>query len=126
MRSWILVVIALLVGCTHDIRAVYPTEPGQPTGRLVLILTQAADVTLSVNGLLVLDGEHTRKITIDNIPTGNAEITLAANGGDKQFRAWVDSERPTTVPLGVPSENGSFLKTLAGSLITLVAYSLLH
>lgn len=128
MRFLIPLVLALLVGCPHDVHTLYPRppEPEQPTGTLVLKLTQAADVTVAVNGMLVVDDAHTQTITIENVPTGHAEVTIAANGGDKQFRAWIQSEHPTTVPLGVPTESGSFLKTLAGTLITIAAYTLLR
>ena len=51
---------------------------------------------------------------------------MAANGVDKQFTVWIDGDHATTVPLGVPEEGTTFLKTLAGSLLTIVVYSLLH
>jgi hypothetical protein len=38
----------------------------------------------------------------------------------------VDSERPTTVPLGVPEAGSGFLKSLAATLISIAAYSLLR
>jgi hypothetical protein len=128
MRFLIVLVLALVAGCPHNVHTLYPLppEPTTPTGTLVLMLSQAADVTVAVNGMLVVDDQHTKKIVIENVPTGHAEVTIAANGGDKQFRAWIQEEHPTTVPLGVPSEGGSFLKTLAGTLITIVAYTLLR
>jgi hypothetical protein len=92
-----------------------------------LLLTQpASDVTVSINGVLVAEGEHTRRLVIDRVPVGTADVILAANGGDKQFRTWIGSDHATTVPLGIPEESMSFLKTLAGTLITIVVYSLLH
>ena len=51
---------------------------------------------------------------------------LAANGEDKQFHAWIGTDHATTVPLGVPDASMGFVKTLAGTLITILVYSLLH
>jgi hypothetical protein len=86
----------------------------------------AKGVSVAVNGVLVVDDAHTRHVRIDGVPIGTGEVVMAANGADKAFRVWIDSERPTTVPMGVPSEGSSFLKTLAGSLLTIVVYSLLR
>jgi hypothetical protein len=86
----------------------------------------ANGVTVAVNGVLVTDDAHTKHVQIDGIPVGTAEVIMAANGSDKAFRVWIGSERPTTVPLGVPDEGSSFLKTLAGSLLSIVVYSLLR
>jgi hypothetical protein len=124
-----LCLVVLIAACSgHDLRVHYPTPvPGQPTGSLVLALTDSAsDVTVAVNGLLVVDGEHTQHIVIDGVPVGTAEVIMAANGADKAFHAWVDSDHATTVPLGVPDPGVGFLKTLAGTLITIVVYTLLH
>jgi len=86
----------------------------------------AKGVSVAINGVLVVDDAHTRRIQIDGVPIGTGEVIMAANGGDKAFRVWIDSERPTTVPMGVPDEGSGFLKTLFGSIVTIVIYSLLH
>jgi hypothetical protein len=124
-----LVLIALLVlaGCAHDIRTRYPAPPDAPTGTLVLLLTQSSSgVSVAVDGLLVVEDAHTQRITIDNVPTGTHEVVIAANGGDKAFRTWVQSDHPTTIPLGVPEAASSFLKSIAATLISIAAYSLLR
>ena len=51
---------------------------------------------------------------------------MAANGADKRSRSGSTATTATTVPLGVPDPSSGFLKTLAGSLLTIVVYSLLH
>jgi hypothetical protein len=51
---------------------------------------------------------------------------MAANGSDKAFHVWIGSDHPTTVPLGVPEESYGFLKSVAGSLLTVIVYTLLH
>jgi hypothetical protein len=123
----VVLVLLLLVGCAHDVRASYPAPPGAPTGRLVLLLSQpASGVTVAINGHLVVENQKTGRVTVDKIPVGSSEITIAANGSDKQIKVWIDDTHPTTVPLGVPQESMGFLKSIFGTLITLVAYSLLR
>jgi hypothetical protein len=120
-------VLGLVAGCAHDIAAKFPSQPTEPTGTLVLQLTKpASGVTVAVNGVLVVDDERTQRVVIAGVPTGQSEVVIAANGGDKAFRVWIDSSHATTVPLGVPDEGSGFIKSLAGSLLTIVVYSLLH
>ncbi|MDB4956734.1 MAG: hypothetical protein JWO36_4303 [Myxococcales bacterium] len=82
--SWL---IYLVVGCAHaDVRAHYPSPPGDLSGTLVLQMTQpASDVSVAINGLLVVDNVHTQRIIVDGVPIGTAEIVMAANGADKEF-----------------------------------------
>jgi hypothetical protein len=122
-------VLLLATACAaHDVRTHYPLSvPTDPTGTLVLDLTQPADdVTVSLNGVLVVDKAHTQHVVIEGVPIGTAEIILAANGGDKEFKVWVGGDHATTVPLGIPDAGIGFIKTLAGTLITILVYSLLH
>ncbi len=123
---WV-VVLFLVIGCSRDVRATFPAAPGAPTGKLVLLLSRpASNVNVAINGQLVVEDRKTGRVTIEGVPVGNAEITMTANGSDKQFRVWVDDTHVTTVPLGVPEQGMGFLKTVFGTLISLVAYSLLH
>ena len=125
--KWFLVLGLIAAGCAHDVEAHFPSQPTEPTGTLVLQLTKpASDVTVAINGVLVVDDEHTQRVVVTGVPTGNREVVLAANGGDKAFNVWIDSARPTTVPLGVADDSYGFVKTLFGSVLTIVLYSLLH
>ncbi|MBA3500053.1 MAG: hypothetical protein M4D80_01915 [Myxococcota bacterium] len=107
-------------------RVDYPAPPDAPTGTLVLRLTTTANVSVSVNGILVVEDEKTDKIRIDHIPIGGNDVVIAANGGDKAFRAFVTSEQWTTVPMGVPEESTGFLKSIFATLVSIVAYSMLN
>lgn len=123
----VVLVAVITTGCSHDVRARYPSQPDEPTGTLILTMARPANgVTIAINGVLVVDDVHTKHVRIDDVPVGTGEIVMAANGSDKAFRVWIGSERPTTVPLGVPDEGTGFLKSLAGSLLTIVVYSLLR
>ena len=116
-----------VAGCSHDVKARYPSRPDEPTGTLVLTMAKAASgVSVAINGVLVVDDEKTSHIVIEGVPAGTREVVMAANGGDKAFAVWIDSERPTTVPLGVPDQSTGFIASLAGSLLSIVVYSLLH
>jgi hypothetical protein len=120
-------VLLVVVACSHDVKARYPSRADEPTGTLVLTMSRpASGVTVAINGVLVVDDEKTQHIVIEGVPSGSGDVVMAANGGDKAFRVWIDSERPTTVPLGVPDEGTGFLKSLAGSLLSILLYSLLH
>ena len=117
----------LLIGCAHDVHARYPAAPGAPTGTLVLLLSQpASGVSVAINGRLVVEDVHTKRVEVEHIPVGNVDITIAANGNDKQFRVWVDDTHPTTVPLGVPEQSMGMLKSIVGSVISIVVYSMLR
>jgi uncharacterized membrane protein len=122
------VLLLVLIACGgHDVRVRYPVAPDQPVGTLVLLLSQAAsDVTVAINGNLVVDRAHTDRVIVDGVPVGTQTVIMAANGMDKQFQIWVDGDHWTTVPLGVPDPGYGFVKTLAGSLLTIIVYSLLH
>jgi hypothetical protein len=121
---WICV---LVIACSHDVRVRYPAAPGAPTGTLVLLLSQpAAAVAVAVNGLLVVKDRRTKQVTIEAVPVGTVELVVTASGGDKALRVWIDDTHPTTVPLGVPSEGIGFAKSLFATLLSIVAYSLLH
>lgn len=122
---WILLVVA---GCAHDVTVKYPSAPDDATNTVVLSFTDAAqDVSVAVNGQLVVDGKHTRKVVIERVPVGTAEIVMAANGADRAFKLWVAGDHTTTVPLGVGDAGpGGFLKTVLLSVISILVYSLLH
>jgi hypothetical protein len=122
---WLLV---LLVACSSpSVRVHYPTVPDQPTGTLVILLSQeASDVTVAVNGNLICDHTKTDRVIVDGVPVGTQTVAISANGMDKAFSIWVSDDHWTTVPLGIPDQGVGFLKTLAGSILTIVVYSLLH
>jgi hypothetical protein len=123
----LLTIFVTLAGCARDVRTRFPSSPTEPTGTLVLLLSQpASNVSVAIDGLLVIEDQHTKKITIERVPTGNREIAIAANGSDKAMRAWISSENPTTIPLGVPEAGIALWKSLVGTLVSILAYSLLR
>ena len=125
-----LLIVLLIAGCggAHDVVARFPSPGVESTGTIVLILSQPADdVTVAINGVLVVEDVHTKRLVIERVPTGSVDIVLAGNGGDKAMRVWLDGDHPTTIPIGIPEAGGaSFAKSLLGTILTIVVYSLIH
>lgn len=127
MTRLLVAALVALAACSHDVHVRYPAPPGAPTGTLVLQLSKpASGVTVAVNGLLVVDDAKTQRVVIADTPAGTQDIVMTANGADKAMRVWVDTEHATTIPLGVPDTSPGFIKSIMGTLITIVVYSLLH
>jgi hypothetical protein len=126
MRFLILLVLA---GCAaEDLHTHFPiVTPGQPTGTLVLLMSQpASDVVVAIDGVLITSDAHTQRLVIDGVPVGTVDVVVAANGGEKAVKVWVGGDHPATVPVGIPDASMGFIKTLAGTLVTILVYSLLH
>jgi hypothetical protein len=86
VRPWVLVysfALLLLAGCPHDVRTAYPAmPPGQPVGAITVRLSHESEgVTVTVNGALVAEGKHTKKVTVTGVPAGPAEVVVVAGGG---------------------------------------------
>jgi len=127
MRVVPLLLVWMIGACAKDVHVRYPSAPDDPTGTVVLLLSKpATGVSVAINGLLVVEDAHTGRIVISGAPVGTEEIVMTANGADKAMRVWVGTDHATTVPLGVPEAGSGFLKSLFGTLITIVAYSLLR
>lgn len=126
MRTLLLVLA--FAGCAHDVHTRFPAPPDAPTGNVELIFTAAsADVAVAVNGVLVVRDARTERVRIDGVPTGYADLVIAAGSGEKSMRIWVDSDRLTTVPLGAPAEAPlSAVRALATSLASIALYALLN
>lgn len=124
--------VALLAGCVHDVRATFPAEPTTvppgPTGTLVLRFTgDAHDVAVTLDGQLVVADANTTCITITDVPTGPVDLVVAAGSGEKALQVWIAEGRTTTVPLGSSDEGA--LGPLRGALVSLasvVLYALLN
>lgn len=123
----VLVLLVSLAACAKDVHVRYPAAPDEPTGTVVLLFSKpASGVNVAINGMLVVEDAHTERIVISNAPAGTEEIVMTANGQDKAMRVWVGTDHATTVPLGVADASAGFLKSLFGTLVSIVAYSLLR
>ena len=123
----LLVAIGCAVGCARDVHVRFPAPPDVPTGTIVLLLSSAASgVSVAIEGFLVVEDEHTERVVITNVPVGTQEVVMTANGANQAMKLWVGSDHATTVPLGVPDATPGLLKTIVGTLVSLLAYSLIH
>jgi hypothetical protein len=99
-----------LGGCAHNVRATYPsTGPGVPVGSVTVKLTSAArNLSVTVNGVLVAEGKHTKKVTVLGVPAGPAEVGIACGGGgmsrvEKTARVEVEPYADTAVLVSAPN-----------------------
>lgn len=128
MRNAIVLVLVMLgTGCARDVHVRYPAPPDTPTGTIVLLLSSAASgVSVAIEGFLVVEGEHTERVVITNVPIGHQEVVMTANGANQAMKLWVGGDHATTIPLGVPEPTPGLLKTVLGALVSVVAYSLIN
>lgn len=102
-------VLCLAIGCARDVTAVYPSRsPGVATGSITVRFTHAVrGATVSVNGALVAESEHTEKVTVTGVPAGDNEVQLAAGGGsqsrvEKTFTVLVEPYADTAIVVAAP------------------------
>ena len=125
------VALALVVGvtgCARDIHALFPAEAGADVGAIELAFTApASSVSVAINGVMVVRGAHTERIIVGGVPTGYADLAIAAGPGEKQVRVWVDSGKTTAVPVGAPDDAPlTTMRSFALSLVSLAVYTLLR
>ncbi len=101
--------ILFAAGCAHDVRVGFPrVAPGTPTGSVTVRLNHAVtDLTVTVNGALLAEGKHTKKVTVTGVPAGTAEIGIAAGGGamsrvEKTVRVQVYPYTDTAIAVAAP------------------------
>ena len=119
-----LLVLALVAGCAHDVRARVPqATPHDSVGSIELVLTHPSpDVYVAVNGVLVVDGANTSRIRIDGVSSGYADLAIAMGAAEQQQRVWVDAGRTTVLPLG--SAGGSPWDSVRNIAVSLAAIAL--
>jgi hypothetical protein len=126
-----LVTFASASACSgaHDVRARYPEPPapGEARAGLELRFTGSmSNVYVAVNGRLVCAGEHTDRILVTDLPPGNTQVIVAADGepAEKAFAIDLPAGRVTVVPLAAPpsSNGGGFLVQALVSALVYGAY----
>lgn len=114
---FVLVLITLLsaaCGASSVSREVtMPATAIGETGSIELVFSrEASGVIVAVEGQLVVRGAKVELLTIRNVEAGYANIAIAAEGVERQFRVLVEPNRATTVPIGaapMPPEQSPFL-----------------
>lgn len=126
-----LAAFALAVGtaaCAHDVSARFPAEPGADVGAIELAFSApSSSVSVALNGVMVVRDRRTARVVIADVPTGYADLAIAAGAGEKQMRVWVESGKVTAVPLGAPDDAPlSTVRSFALSLVSIAVYTLLR
>lgn len=105
-----LVTATILTGCAHDVEVAYPYAT-PASGIVEIVLNQpTSELTVTVNGDLVVDREHSRRARIVGVPAGVARVGVAT-GGRCEAGKTVEAEievtpgRATTLALPGPEPN---------------------
>lgn len=127
MRHALLGALALTAACAQDLRVRYPGADSAP-GSLTFVFTQpASDVTIAIDGTLVVDDEHTGRVHVDNVPSGAVDVVVAAGPEEKAMKLWIEPGKDTTVPLGSPGTSPvDGWRSAFVSLAGIVLYALLR
>ncbi len=121
----LLILTSFVLSCAHDVRVRYPDEEAGDHGILNVLLDDAADVTVAVNGQLLVDGARTKRIEIQNLPTGFVELAVAAGGSAQQTRVWITAEHPTALPMGAPAAGAqSIVASLLSTAVSVAVFVL--
>ena len=121
------IAVVALAGCPGPMSVRYPSDPAEPTGTVILAFSKpASGVVVAVNGHMVVDGDDASKIVIDGIPTGTAELSIAAGPTEKQLSVWVSEDNAVTIPMGSAGGSASdTIKGLLSSIAGILVYALL-
>lgn len=116
MMRWMAVfTLALfLSSCAHAVFADYPGRARAEVGAIDIQIGEPLPaVYVTVNGRLVVSGEHTGTILIENVPVGPAKVVVSASGYpyeplDREFLVDVEPDGTASVIVGAPSRSGAF------------------
>jgi hypothetical protein len=116
-----LVALAVLAaGCARDVAAVYPARGG-PCGTIVVDLTRpTSDLSVVVNGALVVSHRHTRHVVVSGVPAGPARVDVAFGGGPEaraEHHAVVDVVPGAETAVAVPGPERSLAGAVENGLV---------
>src|SRR5689334_20813947 len=102
MNKYGMTVVALaLAGCASNVAIRYPAAPTdtRETGEVLVRFTQPVKaVSVSIDGLLVVEDKHTERIHIADVPAGSREIAIVAEAGSRA--AAVEKNETVSVAAG--------------------------
>jgi hypothetical protein len=119
MKWWLVLLVA---GCAaRDVHTKFPVAVETP-GSLELRFSGAVDdLLVTVNGQLVVDDVHTRRVIIAGIPPGPTTVMVASDGApERAFTIEVPAGENVVVPLaGGATKSGGIWQSLLGAAITI-------
>jgi anti-sigma-K factor RskA len=122
------ILFVLVTACAHDLTVRFPAQPGDAPGTLTFAFTApASDVSIAVDGVLLVDDAHTGRVTIANVPSGTRDVVVAIGPEEKAMKLWIEPGKETTVPLGAPTVSAiDGWRSAFVSLAGIVLYALLR
>jgi hypothetical protein len=106
-----IVLVTFSTSCAHDVTAVYSASPPMGGGAIEVALNDSTSaLSITVNDVLVVDRERSRKAHIDGVPIGLARVRVATGGRCEQAREYdreVEVIPGQTAHLILPGPEGS-------------------
>ena len=108
--------------CASNVEVRYPAPP--ETGRSGSVLIRLSEpmraVSVSIDGLLVAEDQHTERVHIADVPAGARHVSIAASAGDRAasvertVRVDVAPGRESSILVSVPPRSlGSWIASAA-------------
>ncbi len=104
-RTYIALVL-LFLGCSSgppQAHRVQFAKADTDNGSITLVFSSPApNVLVALDGKIVSEAKLVKRLRIDNVPSGFSELAVAAGGGERKMKIWVDAGQDTSVPLAGP------------------------
>jgi len=81
MKLASLLVVTLVAGCAHDVQVTYPRATPAAGTLEVALNAPTSELSVAVDGALVVDRKHSRRARIDGVPAGRALVRVVTSGG---------------------------------------------
>ncbi|MBL4635405.1 MAG: hypothetical protein JKY56_16210 [Kofleriaceae bacterium] len=98
--------VLLFLGCssaTPQAHQVQFAKADTDNGSITLVFSSPApNVLVALDGKIVSEGKLVKRLRIDNVPSGYSELAVAAGGGERKMKIWVEAGQNTSVPLAGP------------------------
>jgi hypothetical protein len=116
-----LVCLVAFTACAHDVDARYPVAGGAG-GTVVVELTRAApDLTVAIDGAIVVVRAHSRRVTVTGVPPGTSSVDIAFGGGEyarAEHHVTVDLQPGETRAIVLPGPERSIAAAIGqGALV---------
>lgn len=107
---FIVLILIVLTGCASDVFMKYPdVNDSAGKGRILVKLSEPMEkVNVSVDGRLLVEDTHTKRVEIQDVPIGERTVEIAASG---EFRSrsikfdrkiTVEENKDTTILIATP------------------------
>lgn len=120
----------VLSGCAMNVDAAYPhPRDNEATGRIIIKFTEAMEnVNVEIDGTLVAEDAHTKRVVIKDVPVGEHTVTVSASGemraGSSRLEETVTIEenRDETLLIETPPRSSGYWALVILLLIPLVLF----